>query len=134
MAKQLIKVDNLTAAITDVLTEYNKDVDDKVYKAGHRAIKDLENKTIDTAPINRRRKRGDHFRESIASKSERERIGLSTHTWYVKSPNYRLTHLIVKGHKTPRGNMTRANPFLEAALRVVLKKYEKDVDKAVRNG
>lgn len=134
MAKTLISVDNLSGELMDMLTEYDRTVSDKVYKAGHKAIKELERRSIDTAPIGLRRKPGDHFRESIASKSERERVGYSTHTWYVKAPNYRLTHLIVHGHKLPNGGRTRPNPFLESALRLVLKKYESDVEKAVKHG
>lgn len=134
MAKRLIKAEDLTTVIVDMLEDYNKDVADKVYKAGSKAIKEVERRTIDTAPIHNRRKHGEHFREGIASKSERDRVGNSVHTWYVKAPNYRLTHLIVHGHKTPSGGRTRANPFLENALRIALKKYEKDVEKAVKNG
>lgn len=134
MAKLLIQSEELTSTVVDMLTGYNRDVCDKVYKAGHKAIKELERKTIDTAPIGKRRKPGDHFRDSITSKSERDRLGNSTHTWYVKAPNYRLTHLLVHGHATRNGGRTKANPFLVNALTPVLKQYESDVEEAVKNG
>lgn len=133
MAKTLLSIDELDTAIVNMLTDYKKDVSDKVYKAGNKAIKRLEQKTIDTAPIGKRRKPGDHFRESIASKSERDRLGNSKHTWYVKAPNYRLTHLLVHGHATRNGDPTRPHPFLTNALSDVLPQYEADVEEAVRN-
>ena len=135
MAKLLLKVEELDTAIVDMLTNYKAEVSDKVYKAGHKAIKDLERKTIDTAPIGKRRKPGYHFRESIASKSERDRLGNSVHTWYVKAPNYRLTHLLVHGHLKRNGvGRTKPDPFLVNALEEVLPKYEEDVERAVKNG
>lgn len=134
MAKTLLKIEDLDVAIVDMLTDYKEQVSNKVYRAGDRAIKEIERKTIDTAPIGTRKNASSHFRESIASKSERDRLGNSKHTWYVKAPNYRLTHLIVKGHATRNGGRTRANPFLANAVSSVLPKYEQDVEKAVRNG
>lgn len=133
MAKILLESEELTDAIFDLLTEYKKDVADKVYKAGHKAIKEIERKTIDTAPIGRRAA-GDHFRESIASKSERDRLGNSTHIWYVKAPNYRLTHLLVRGHAKRNGGITRADPFLKNATKEVYKQYLDDVERAIKNG
>lgn len=133
MAKILLESETLTNAILDMLTDYKKDVADKVFRVGKTAIKELERKSIDTAPIGRR-PAGDHFRESITSKSERDMLGNSTHTWYVKAPNYRLTHLLVHGHATRNGGRTKANPFLKNATEEVLKQYVKDVERAIKNG
>lgn len=131
MAKILLESEDLTDAVFEMLQDYHKDVSDKVFKVGHKAIKELERKTIDTAPIG---KRGE-FRPHIASKSSRDRLERMTHTWYVKAPEYRLTHLLVKGHKTRNpSKMTRADPFLKNALEDVLDDYIKDVEKAIKNG
>lgn len=134
MAKGLIKAEILSTTIVNMLDGYKEDVCNNVYKAGHKAIKDLERRTVDTAPIGRRRKPGSHFRESIATKSSKDRIGNSSHLWYVKAPNYRLTHLLVHGHATRNGGRTKPNPFLVNALEPVLEQYEKDVEEAVKNG
>lgn len=133
MAKILLESEELTDAIFDMLTDYKKEVADKVFRVGKKAIKELERKTIDTAPIGRRAS-GDHFRESITSKSEKDMLGNSTHTWYVKAPNYRLTHLLVHGHAKRNGGKTRANPFLKNATKEVCDQYIKDVERAIRNG
>lgn len=133
MAKILLESEELTDAILDMLTDYKKEVADGVFRVGKKAIKEIERKSIDTAPIGRRVK-GDHFRESIASKSEQDRLGNSTHIWYVKAPNYRLTHLLVHGHAKRNGGRTRANPFLKNATEAALKQYLKDVERVIKNG
>lgn len=130
MAKILLQSEELTDAIFKELQDYHKDVSDKVFKVGKKAIKELERKTIDTAPIG---KRGE-FRPHIASKSSRDRLDRMTHTWYVKAPEYRLTHLLVKGHKLWYGGETRPDPFLKNALEDVLDDYIEDVEKAIKNG
>ena len=131
MAKRgYIDSQELTEAISALLTSYNADVGDKLYRAGYKSIKELERKTIDTAPIGRRGR----FRDYIATKSERDRLGTSTHTWYVKSPEYRLTHLLVHGHATRNGGRTASNPFLHDAWDEVREKYLKDAEEAVKNG
>lgn len=134
MAKTTVQIDGLDKAISDILTGYKETVDKKIYRAGDRAIKEITQKTIDTAPIGHRKNASTHFRASIACKSEKDRLGNAKHIWYVKAPNYRLTHLIVHGHATRNGGRTRANPFLANAVESVLPKYEKDVEKAVKNG
>ena len=129
MAKKT-NIDNLADAITMTLEEYHEKVDNNVYKAGHKAIKDLETKTIDTAPIGHRAR----FRDHIATKSSRDRLKRSEHLWYVKSPEHRLTHLLVHGHATRKGDRTKPHPFLANALNDVLGKFESDIEEAVKGG
>lgn len=131
MAKS-IKPGDLGSAIAKDLTLYGKNVQDKLYKAGQKAVKELERKTKDTAPFNARAYHA-HYADMIATKSEKTRTG-STHTWYVKPPGHRLTHLLVHGHATKDGGRTRADPFLSNALDAVLPEYEKAAEEAVKNG
>jgi hypothetical protein len=129
MAKS-ISVADLGAAIAEELTLYSKDVQDKVNKAGRKAIKELERKTKDTAPFNAKVYHP-HYTELIATKSEKSRIGDETHIWYVKPPGRRLTHLLVDGHETRDGGRTRGDPFLENATAAVLPDYENAVKEAL---
>ena len=131
MAKT-VPLDKLGEAIGEQLTLYTTTVNDKIYKAGQKAVKELERKTKDTAPFNARAYHK-HYVDSIATKSEKERTGLSKHTWYVKPPAHRLTHLLVHGHATRDGGRTKADPFLKNALNEVLPEYEKAVEEAVKN-
>ena len=131
MAKRYIGSEDLASAVLDMLDEYHKDVADGIYKVGHKAIKEMERKTIDTAPIG---KRGE-FRPHITSKSKRDRLDRMTHTWYVKAPEYRLTHLLVHDHKTRNpSKRTRANPFVENAYNDARDEYLDGVEKVIKNG
>lgn len=130
MAKT-VPIAKLGEVVGEELRLYTSEVNDKIYKAGQKAIKELERKTKDTAPFNARAYHA-HFADAIASKSERERTGVTKHTWYVKAPHYRLTHLLVHGHETRDGGRTRADPFLANALAAVLPDYEKEVEEAVK--
>lgn len=133
MAKSTTKITDLGEAITQELTTYGKNVQEKVNKAGRKAIKEVERKTKDTAPFNARAYH-QHFVDLIATKTEKARTGDETHIWHVKPPAHRLTHLLVKGHETKDGGRTRGDPFLKNALDAVLPDYEKDVEEAVKNG
>ncbi len=130
MAKGIMP-DKLGEVIGEQLTLYTSDVNDKLYKAGQRAIKELERKTKDTAPFNARAYHK-HYVDMIATKSEKLRAGLFRHTWYVKPPGHRITHLLVDGHETRDGGRTRADPFLQNALDAVLPDYEKEVEEALK--
>lgn len=129
MAKT-IKGADLGAAIEQELTIYAKDVQERVDDCGRRAMRKLVRRTQETAPLGIRR--GGNFAASIASK-EVKGIRGSRFIWFVKAPNYRLTHLLVHGHATKDGGRTKANPFLKNALAVVLREYEDDVKEALKN-
>lgn len=126
-----VQLEDLGDAIAQELTLYTQDVQDKVNKAGRKAIKELERKTKDTAPYNARAYH-QHYADLIATQSEKGRTGDETHTWYVKPPGHRLTHLLVDGHETRDGGRTRADPFLANALAAVLPDYEREVEEAVK--
>ena len=130
MAKSsTVKLQGLGDAITKDLTVYRKEVQERINKAGRKAIKEVERKTRDTAPFNAKAYH-QHYADLIATKSEKSRTGDEKHTWYVKPPGHRLTHLLVHGHETRDGGRTRADPFLQNALDDVLPDYEKEVEDA----
>lgn len=124
-----IKPEGLGDAISELLTTYHEDVLEKVDKAGEKAVKDLVKKTKASAPVGAR----GSFKKNITSKRLAKTLNTSTYVWYVKAPDYRLTHLLVHGHAKKGGGRTRANPFLQNALDTVLPEYEKAVKEAVKN-
>ena len=128
MAKA-IKPDGLAAAIEQQLTLYHEGVLERLDTAGDEAVKKLVKLTKSTAPEGARKS----FKRNIAGKRlKRDKHG-STHVWYVKPPDHRLTHLLVHGHATKDGGRTKANPFLQNALDAVLPEYEKAAEEAVKN-
>lgn len=128
MAKS-IKPGGLAAAIEQELTIYHAGVVERVNKASDEAIKELVKRTKSTAPVGIR----GSFKRNIAGKLLERNANGSTHVWYVKPPDHRLTHLLVHGHATKDGGRTKADPFLQNALAVVLPEYEKAVEEALKN-
>lgn len=124
-----IKVSDLDTAISQTLTVYRQEVNEAIDAASESAVKALVKRTKATAPV----ARGD-FKRSITSKRLRKDLNGSTHVWYVKAPNHRLTHLLVHGHAKRDGGRTKADPFLKNALGEVLPEYEKNVEEAIKNG
>lgn len=125
-----IKPQDLGDAIAEQLTIYHQDVVERVNAAGEKAITALVKKTKATAP---KGKRGD-FRKAITyTEKTNGATGDKEFTWGAKSPESRLTHLLVKGHATRDGERTDPNPFLENALEEVLPEYTRDVEEAIGN-
>ena len=124
--------------IADVLSEqlglYNDEIKKKIEKCTAKAAKELVAITKDTAPSNNKYKGELHYRKSIASRRKSTEVGVSSYVWYVKAPNYRLTHLLVKGHPTGNGGRTKGDPFLKNTCDKVFPEFEENVKKAVKNG
>lgn len=127
MAKS-IKPDALHDAIKKELTMYHDRVVSKVNNLSEQAAKTLVKKTRTTAPV----KTGSYYR-NIASKEVKSSPFGKTYAWYVKAPDYRLTHLLVKPHATVNGKRTTPDPFLQNALNEVLPDYEKNVEEALKD-
>ena len=127
MAKT-IRLEQLGDAIQQELTLYHQNVLDRINKAGDKAVKDLVKQTKSTAPA-----ATGSFRSNIAAKCLRKGPRGNTYAWYVKAPDYRITHLIVHGHATRNGGRTSGNSFLQDALDTVLPAYEEAVKEAVKN-
>ena len=125
-----VKPEDLGEALQEELTIYGESVTERVNNAASEAIQKLVKLTRQTAPKGVRN--GKKFASSIASQETVKPRG-NEYTWYVKAPNYRLTHLLVHGHATRDGGRTKANPFLRNALNEVLPEFERQVEEAVKN-
>lgn len=126
MAKT-VKPGDLGAVLSKELAIYGEDVTERVNKLSAEAAKSLVTKTKATAP-----ERTGSFRKNIASKVLKQTPRGDTYVWYVKAPDYRLTHLLVHGHAKQNGGRVAGNSFLENALNDVLPAYEKAVEEATK--
>lgn len=126
MAKT-VKPGDLGTVLAKELAIYGEDVTERINKLSAEAVKSLVTKTKATAP-----ERTGSFRKNIASKVLKQTPRGDTYVWYVKAPDYRLTHLLVHGHAKQNGGRVAGNPFLENALNDVLPAYEKAVEEATK--
>lgn len=122
-----IEPKDIDKAIAQALKDYSDEVVSRVNEAGRESMDKLVKITRSTAPRGVRRR----YWKSIASKEITNATGVKKFVWYVKAPEYRLTHLLVHGHATPTGDRTEANPFLQNALDQVLPEYEKAIREAI---
>ena len=129
---------NLNEQMEQVLTIYAEDINEKLRGLTQESMKKFVNETKATAPKGRRE---GQYRKNITAdytgtrKSARGLRGQKVNAiWYVKAPDYRLTHLIVKGHATKDGGRTDPNPFLNNALDKVLPEYEQKVQEVLQGG
>lgn len=137
MSRERIHSGELGSAMEHALELYNEDVQEGIMRVTEESMRNLVKKTKATAPTGRRH---GQFKKNITAdyqelrRAKKLRGRTIRATWYVKAPDYRLTHLIVHGHATKDGGRTRANPFLQNALDSVLPEYEKGIEEAIKNG
>ena len=126
--------------LTRVLTIYGEEVNEKIRAITTETMKSLVKETKITAPRGKRDKK-DSYSKHISGdytgtrKTARGLRGQDIHAiWYVRAPEYRLTHLLVKGHATSKGTRTRTSPFLHNARERAVAEYEEKIQEAIRNG
>ena len=132
MSRVGITPDKLTEAIGKELTIYGEEVEEKLRAVTRTSMAALVKKTKSTAP---KGKRDGKYSQHIAGDFRGLKKGgrKISATWYVKAPEYRLTHLLVNGHATKDGGRTRSDPFLQNALDEVLPEFERGVEEALKN-
>lgn len=124
--------EELAEMITNELSIYKTEIIQNVNLLSKQAIQDLVKRTKRTAPKGNSK---EHFRDSISSKKLKTNVaGDETYVWYVKAPNYRLTHLLVHGHALRQGGRAKADPFLENAMNEIIPAYTTSVEEAIKGG
>lgn len=121
--KSVVQVKDLDVEISELLSSYHNGINDGVDFYSQKAVKDLAKITKATAPKGAR----GSFRKHITSGVKKKTRFATTYAWYVKAPDYRLTHLLVHGHATRDGGRTKGDPFLHNALQQVLPAFEAGV-------
>ena len=126
-----VSIDQLGDAIANELTMYSREVTDGIKRETQKSIKKLVKETKATAPVGKRTK---HYRDNISSRKLEETDRGAVYQWYVKGPDYRLSHLLENGHALKDGGRYEGTGFIHKAEVSIVEEFEKAVEEVVRNG
>lgn len=121
-----VKIENLNKVIMDELTLYTSEIKEKTDKRTAECMEKLVKKTKDTAPVGHRKK---HYKSYITSK----KLSNGRYMWYVKAPEYRLSHLLENGHALRNGGRTKGTHFISKANEQIQKELEEGIRKDIEN-
>lgn len=122
---------DLADAIERELTIYSREVTEIIKKEARRHMKELVEKTKETAPVGNR---DQHYRDNIASKKTSDTDRGASYVWYVEGSDYRLSHLLENGHALRDGGRTEGTHFIQKASEPIIADYIAKVEEAIRNG
>lgn len=129
-----ISIDKLADTIEQRIVRYSKFVNECMVEITEIAMKDLVQKTKDTAPVGKRNK---HYKNNITSKVlKKRRVGYGQtyrEVWYVKGPDYRLSHLLNNGHALRNGDRYTGTNFIGKAYIEVSDNYLKALARVIEN-
>lgn len=124
-----ISINNLDSEIRKSLNEYKKEISDGIKKVTHEVSENFKENTKKDAPKGNRKK----FYKNIDVKTTQENFDGVIDTWYVKDPEYRLTHLIKNGHQTKNGGRTKSNDFIDKNYEIAEHDFENKVKVVIQN-
>ena len=123
-----IKINDLADEIAKSLSGYTREVADGVKKSATDTMNELVADTKADAPV-----RYEKYKKAITSKVRHESEYEKRLTWYVKSPHYRLSHLLEKGHAKRGGGRVQAYPHIEQNREKAEKNFTERVKGVIGN-
>lgn len=119
MAKN-IQANELANTVTEWLTQYNEEVTEAAKEAVDELAQGVMNEIKNHITWQDKK-----YSNSFALKTSFEDKRNKRNTWYVKSPHYRLTHLLEFGHATRNGGRTKAYPHVKYGDQYLYDNYER---------
>lgn len=128
-----VKSDEVGSAVSNILYQFTVDIQAGVRNLTDEKAEKLKKLIQEGAPVNKRKsKRRGTYKRSWKVKVEED--SFSTYEKKICSPReYRLTHLLEKGHKAPRGGKhVEAQPHIKPAADKIEVEYVKGIEKIVQ--
>lgn len=134
-----ISITHLSPEIQKILNRNAATITDKVKHLTKDTTVELTQNTKRDAPVKTK-----EYKRHITNKKTKETSTNVVYTWYVKDPEYRLTHLISNGHRLVVGTgthnripkevgKTRSNEYLRKNVTVAENKFVKGIKEIIKN-
>lgn len=127
---RLIPIERISEEINNELKLYSSNVVEGMKKVNDKCMKEFVKDTKKDAPVGNREK---HYYQHITSKTTLDTPNRKVNTWYVKDPEYRLTHLLKNGHATKKGGRTKAKDFITPNFEKLEKDFENGIKEVIKN-
>ena len=121
-----VKSDEMAAAITKVLSEYEGATIENIKNAVDKASKKAVDQLNTTSP-----KRTGAYAKDWASKSDKQKNKWAYAKTVYNKKHYRLTHLLEKGHRKVGGGFVAARPHIYDAEQEAIEELYKDIKDGV---
>lgn len=125
-----IKIDYLADAIQEELSNYQEEITEQQKRAVDIVAKEV-NETIKNH-VTFTQRSGDYVKAFRVAKTY-EDLHCKKKTWYVKDPEYRLTHLLENGHALPQGGRARAYPHIKYGEEIAEERMMELSEEGVKN-
>jgi len=130
MSSKRCSVEEFAAQLGLELDFYSQEVTDEVKKAVDTVAKEV-NETI-REHVTFKERSGDYVKAFRTKKTYEDR-SKKVDTWYVKDPEYRLTHLLENGHALPQGGRADAFPHIKYGQELAEKRMLELSEEAAKN-
>lgn len=125
-----IDISQMAAEIADMLEDYGASVYDEVVKASDAIAKETVSELRQTSP----KDEGTYAKAWRHSKSSEILPGLAYgRVVHVRSPHYRLTHLLEYGHALRQGGRAPAKPHIAQAEQNAISKFVQRLKEGIAN-
>lgn len=120
--------DKIAEELTDGLETYSSQIQDGICKIIDEKANELKNEIGSAAPH-----RTGKYRKSWRVKSTASSFSKYEKTVYASGDEYRLTHLLEKGHRKRSGNgKVAAQPHIAPAAEKILSEYQTEIKNLIK--
>lgn len=124
-----VTTDELENAIAQAMTEYSDGVAERMRRAVDKVTEEAAEEIKLRIPFTQRTRK---YVRAFATKTVYQDKLNKRNTWYVKSPQYRKTHLLEHGHRNRDGTHARAFPHIRYGEELARKRLPELAEKAVK--
>ena len=123
-----ISIDQLGDAIMAQLNSFESNVREGVKKAVDETMNEMVRETRSTA-----QSRTGRYKRKISATVGENTLMKYSKVWHVKNPDYRLAHLLDKGHKLRNGRRYEGNQHVTNAEHRAVETFQRKLEEVIRD-